>query len=277
MYPHDERAEEAYFGLLRQTFTAELFADPPKGYPEIEPIFIVGLPRTGTTLLEQMLGAHSAVFAAGELHAFGREFSRAVATPARQELKRGIEKIDFETLGRNYSDAVEFRVERKRTFTDKYPINYQLAGPIGLSLPNAKIVHVHRNPMDTCFSNYKQLFSLGSMRHCYNLMAMGRHYLRYRSLMEHWRRVMPGRILDVTYEELVKDTEVCLKRVLNTCNLSWEDAVLQFHESNRSVATASAAQVRQPIHRESVGRWRKHAEHLSGLIELLSSNGIRVS
>lgn len=279
-YPYDEKADIEYFDNLLRIFDASFFERSPKGFCTSAPIFIIGLPRTGTTLLEQMLGEHSEVFAAGELHTFKNEFSKiSVQEPdkvVRSDWQANIGNIDFEKLGRNYIENIRYRVEESRVFTDKYPLNYELAGAIGLALPQARIIHLTRNPMDTCFSNFKQLFSLGSCRYSYDLESMGNHYLRYRILMAHWHQSMPGRILDVAYEDLVTETEASVRRVLNYCGLRWEDRCLEFHNSTRNIATASTAQVRRPIHRQSIGRWKQHVDSLSVLIELFRGNDIAV-
>ncbi len=277
-YPHDEMAESAYFDNLKRIFSPSLFGLTPKGFNTSAVIFIIGLPRTGTTLLEQILAQHSEVLAAGELQTFNHAFSRIFKQKSVDVTRRGWQEdfatVDFETLGREYLENTQFRVGDSRFFTDKYPHNYQLAGAIGLALPHAKIIHMTRNAMDTCFSNFKQLFSLGSCRYSYDLEAMGQHYIKYRSLMNHWHQLMPGKILDVAYEDLVSRPETSIRRVLKYCGLRWQDNCLEFHNSTRNVATASTAQVRQPLYRSGVGRWKYHAENLSPLVKLFTQNDI---
>jgi len=275
-YPHDEKAEKETFDNLHRIFDAALFESHPQGHARSAPIFIIGMPRTGSTLLEQILGRHDEVFPAGELRTFNVEFTRMCMPRSGKAQQRRWQKdfanIDFAELGRRYMDNVQFRLDESRFFTDKYPLNYQLAGAIALALPDAKIIHTFRDPMDTCFSNFKQLFSLGSCRYSYDLATMGRHFLRYRKLMDHWRQMLPGRIQDVAYEDLVTDQETTARRVLDHCGLNWQDACIDANRSIRPVATASAAQVRQPIHRRSIGRWKHHADHMSGLVEMLGAD-----
>lgn len=274
-YPHDEEGEIETFDNLHRIFDAALFDRKPVGHAASAPIFIVGLPRTGSTLLEQILGRHGAVFPAGEMRTFNVEFTRMCRPKSGKAQKRRWQEdfasIDFAELGQRYMDAVRFRVDQSRFFTDKYPINYQLAGAIALALPEAKIIHTTRDPMDTCFSNFKQLFSPGSCRYSYDLESMGRHFLRYRNLMDHWHQVLPGRILDVAYEELVTDPETTVQRVLNHCDLDWQDASLDFDRPTQPVATASTAQVRQPVHQRGIGRWKHHADKMTGLMKLLGT------
>ena len=158
-------------------------------------------------------------------------------------------------------------------FVDKLPINYLYIGLIAKALPNARIVHVVREPIDSCFASYKQLFA-DAYYHSYDQCEMACHHIRYRRLMEHWRTVLPGRFVDVAYEDVVGDFEAEARRIIQHLGLAWEDACLQFHTNAAAVTTASAVQVRRPVHQRSVARWRCYEKQLQPMIETLRSAGL---
>ena len=156
-----------------------------------------------------------------------------------------------------------------RFFTDKNPNNYVHAGLVHLILPNAKIIDARRHPLDSCFGSYKQLFAQGQA-FSYDLVELGEHYLQYQRLMDHWRDVLPGKLLEVRYEEVVADLEGQVRRILDHCGLPWDERCLRFHETDRAVKSASSEQVRQPIYSTSVHTWRRYEAHLGPLIEVLA-------
>jgi hypothetical protein len=153
-------------------------------------------------------------------------------------------------------------------FTDKNPNNYVYVGFLHLILPNAKIINARRHPLDSCFGSYKQLFAKGQP-FSYDLVELGENYLQYQRLMDHWHEVLPGKVLDVHYEEVVADLEGQVRRILEYCELDWEDSCLQFHETSRAVKSASSEQVRRPIYSSSINSWRHYESHLGDLIEVL--------
>ena len=244
-----------------------------------EPIFIVGLPRTGSTLLERILGSHSDVFAAGELQNFAVELVKlAKSTFAGERLDKLslVEKstqLDFSMLGKRYLDSTRPRTGSTRFFIDKMPLNFLYIGLIHLALPKARIIHLTRHPMDACYAIYKTPFDQ-AYPYSYDLQDLGRYYIAYRQLMEHWHALLPGRILDVAYEDLVSDTEGTIRQVLEHCDLPWQPACLNFHENLSPTNTASAAQVRQPVYTSSVAKWRHVEQWLAPLQAILDKAGI---
>jgi tetratricopeptide (TPR) repeat protein len=260
------------FERIRSVFTAELLRDKQKfGDPSSVPVFIIGMPRSGTTLVEQILASHPRVFGAGELHELqnlattiraptGTEFPEVVAAMSGEQLRE---------LGVSYLRAIQRRGPRAERITDKMPANFMWAGLITLVLPNARIIHTRRDPRDTALSCFSILFEAGQ-DHTYDLAELGRYIRAYQNLMEHWRTMLPaGVMLDVQYEEVVGNLEVEARRIVAHCGLDWNDACLAFYKTERSVRTASATQVRQPIYQSSVGRWRRYEDQLQPLLQAL--------
>jgi len=233
------------------------------------PIFIVGMPRSGTTLIEQILASHPQVFGAGELGFFEQAVDAVRGTlpgaPAFPELAPALAEEHFYALGRHYVDKLRERAPNAARITDKMPGNFIFAGLIQLALPRATIIHAVRDPLDTCVSCFGVHFTRGQPQ-TYDLAELGRYYRHYRSLMAHWRRVLPpGRIFEMRYEELVADTEAVTRRLLDHCGLAWDPRCLDFHRTERPVRTASAMQVRKPIYTSSIGRWRRYEKFLAPL------------
>jgi tetratricopeptide (TPR) repeat protein len=243
------------------------------GHPSTEPIFVVGLPRSGSTLIEQILASHSQVEGTSELPYAGvvsaslnRNRADGINYP-HAVLELGAEH--FKRLGQDYLDFAQIhRTEGKPFFIDKMPNNFPTIGFLHLILPNAKIIDARRYPLDSCLSCYRQLFARGQS-FTYDLTDIGEYYLQYQRMMDHWHEVLPGRCLTVQYEDVVTDFENQVRRLLEYCELPFEDACINFHETDRPVRTASSEQVRQPIYIESVNFWRNHEAHLAELIEVL--------
>jgi len=242
-------------------------------------IFIVGMPRTGTTLVERILGSHGRVTSVGE----AVDFPQLMAESARKaharsgstdpDLVRASLSMDFAELGRNYRAAVGQLAESREHAVDKLPSNFRYCGIIHKALPRATIVHLTRDPMDTCYAVFKTLF-VDAYHFAYQLDELAEFYVAYRRMMDHWHAVMPGVIVDVSYEDLVSDPEAQCRRLLERCGLEWQDQVLDFHRSDRASTTASAAQVRQPIYRSSVQKWRNHARPLQPVLQRLAKAGL---
>jgi tetratricopeptide (TPR) repeat protein len=233
------------------------------------PVFIVGMPRSGTSLVEQILASHPAVFGAGELDDI-RQIS--VALPSLL----GVSSPYPECLERNnphsLNKMVDRYVDRLREFsnnaahiTDKMPLNYLYLGLIDLLFPSARVIHIVRNPLDTCLSCYFQEFTTTNS-YAYDLESLGAYYKQYERIMEHWKNVLKIRMLEVKYEELVDDQENISRQIIDFCGLDWDDRVLRFYETKRSVATPSFDQVRQPMYRNSIERWKNYERHLGPLI-----------
>jgi tetratricopeptide (TPR) repeat protein len=246
-----------------------------------EPIFIIGMPRTGSTLVDRILSSHSDVFGAGELPDFTLAVVAAVRRQlgrdaARQELIQTAAMLDAAALGSDYLRRTRPRTGRTARFTDKLPINYLYAGLIARALPQARIVHVTRDPVATCYGIYRVLFEQG-YPFSYDLVELADYYVGYRRLMDHWHASMPGRIIDFSYEALVEDASTQVAQLLQSVGLSWQSACLGFHSNPAPVATASAAQVRRPIYSSAVNRWRYYERELQPLITRLRAAGIATS
>ncbi|HEX7035656.1 MAG TPA: sulfotransferase [Pseudomonadales bacterium] len=277
----DEALEQAFYDALEQTFTAEwlerdaaaraCFAGAPV------PIFVIGQPRTGTTLVERVISAHSEVHSAGELQQLGLSLRRLVDYRGRErfapELALQAADVDAAALGRAYLAATERQRGTRRCFVDKLPSNFLFVPLILKALPHAKIVHLVRDPMDACFASFKQLFA-DAYPHSYEQGEMARHFARYHRLMAVWRERFPGRFLDVRYEDIVADLEPHARRLIDYLELPWEDRCLEFHRQSGSVATASAVQVREPAHTRSVGRWRRYEQQLAPMRAALAAAGV---
>jgi tetratricopeptide (TPR) repeat protein len=266
---------------IRQVYGPRMFDGQVAGCDDDSAIFVIGMPRTGTTLVERVLDSHPQVRSAGELNDFGTELvrlaSRLPGGPAssRVEFVDRTARLDFRALGEAYLRATQPLRAGTPRFVDKLPFNYLYAGLIHLALPRARIVCLRRHPMDTCYAMYKQLFR-DAYPFSYDLDELGRYYGAFEQLMRHWNEVMPGVILTVTYEELVADLEGTARRLLEHCALPWHDECLRFHRNPRASTTASAVQVRQPIYDTSVGKWRHYASQLEPLRATLARGGIDI-
>jgi tetratricopeptide (TPR) repeat protein len=256
---------------------------PEKGNPDPSPIIIVGMPRTGTTLVDRILSSHPDVGSAGELQAMPLAVKRLAGTSSRTVIDpdtvMASGAVDPAALGDAYlSNADHHRPAGVPRFIDKLPANFLYVGHIARALPNARIICLRRNPMDTVWSNYKNLFASQSAYYAYSydLMDTARYYARFDRLMGLWDRLFPGRVLQLSYEALVADQEAQTRRLLEHCGLSWEEACLSFHENSAAVATPSAAQVRRPLNADAVGRWRAHEEAMRPVAAWLEAQGIAI-
>jgi tetratricopeptide (TPR) repeat protein len=253
-------------------------AEPVRGCQSGEPIFIVGLPRTGSTLVERILGSHSAVFAAGELNHFAAALVAAAQAGNEQPLPRpqliaATRELDFTAVGADYLQRTRPATAQRPRFTDKLPLNYLYCGLIRRALPNARIVHVTRHPMASCYAMFKTLFRDG-YPFSYDLADIAQYYVGYRRLMDHWRRTLPGALYEISYERLIADQEQESRALLAACGLNWEDACLEFHRNPSATTTASATQVRRPIYDTSLNQWRHYEEQLGELKMRLQHAGI---
>ncbi len=240
------------------------------GAPAADPIFIVGLPRAGSTLIEQILASHSRVEGTRELADVPRLVAQLQGRDSRYPgILSSMTGEDFRRLGEKYlSDSRAYRLMGRPRFIDKMPNNFRHIGLIHLMLPNAKIIDVRREPMACCFGNFKQLFAQGQV-FTYDLRDIARYYRTYLDLMRHWHAALPGRVLTVHYENVVDDLEGSVRLLLEFCGLEFEPACVSFHETRRSVRTASSEQVRQPIYRDGLTQWRHFEPWLEPLREAL--------
>ncbi|MGH8158629.1 MAG: sulfotransferase [Rhodanobacter sp.] len=275
-YPHDEARATALVERLSAVFSTDFFANRPQPvHAGKAPIFIVGMPRSGTTLIEQILASHPGVYGAGELTELD-DMLRSLATKNGEhtstypEVAATLSADEFRRLGEAYTERAGRLAPQAERITDKLPVNYLHVGMIHLMLPHAKIIHAMRDPMDSCFSCYARLFEGNNLDFTYDLGTVGRYYVRYIQLMQHWQRVLPaGTVLDLRYEDMVADTEGQARRLLDYLGLPWDARCLEFHRNQRVVRTASIAQVRKPIYRSSVARWKHFEAHLGPLLDIV--------
>ncbi len=251
------------------------------GQADKAPIFVVGMPRTGTTLVDRIISSHREVGSAGELQCMPLAAKRLSGTRSRTvidpETVMASAAIDPAQLGAAYLElASHHRPQETPRFTDKLPANFLYVGHIARALPNARIVCLRRNPLDTLWSNYKNLFASQSAfyAYSYDLMDTARYYARFDRLMALWERLFPGRILQLSYEGLVADQEGETRRLIAHCGLDWDEACLNFHQNTAAVATPSAAQVRRPINAEGIGKWRNHAAAMEPVRKWFAAQGI---
>lgn len=284
---YDVKNDISLFEEMADTYTKE-YADSniiAAGPESPVPIFIVGMPRTGTTLVERILGSHSEVYPRGEhfglitqLHEL---LPKTETVPDRlvflsKNLIRQSTKIDHKKLGEKYMEQVRWRAQGQRYITDKLPINFYYVGLIRQALPHARIIHLKRDPMDTCISNLKQYFTEGAYLFSYDLEDLSAYYLAYHRLMAHWHDVYPGMILDVNYEDLVHNIEGEARRLLDHCALDWQPDCLKFHENITPTASRSARQVREALYTSSVGGWKRYEKYVQPLVAHFRANGIAI-
>jgi tetratricopeptide (TPR) repeat protein len=271
---YDEAESLALFERIRTVFTADLFERKAgSGDPCPVPVFVVGMPRSGTTLVEQILASHSKVFGAGEREDLGATIAGFEANgEAFPERVRRLSSQELRQFGSNYIGAIRASFPTAERIVDKMPINFLYVGLIHLALANARIIHVRRDPIDTCFSCFSMLF-VGDQPYTYDLGELGRYYRAYEALMAHWRQVLPpGVMIEVRYEDIVDDLQGQAAAMVGHCGLAFEESCIAFHETRRPVRTASSTQVRQPIYRSSVGRWRAYEHLLQPLRQVLEAS-----
>ncbi|WP_321899592.1 tetratricopeptide repeat-containing sulfotransferase family protein [Paraburkholderia heleia] len=265
-FVYDSAAAGAWMGRIAQAFDAVRMAGSRDDAASSLPVFVIGMPHSGTTLIEQILASHPQVKGAGELPAL------RLAVDARGlpvEALAALPDDALAALGRDYLGRVEPLADGAARVVDKMPANFLYAGLIARCLPNARIIHARRDPVDTCLSCYSKLF-VGEQRFTYDQTELGEFYHYYEQLLAHWRKVLPAdRFIEVDYEALVDDVKHESRRMVAFLGLPWDDACLAFHENPRVVRSASVSQVRQPIYATSRGRWRRYAAHLQPLLAAL--------
>ena len=266
---YDPKAIEALSERLKQFFTEERFQENKDfGDNSSAPIFIVGLPRSGSTLIEQILASHSKIEGTMELpnimniaRKLGNSTKDRTAYP---EVIESLQGSDLTDLGKSFIDETQFLRTGKQYFIDKMPNNFSHIGLIKLILPNAKVIDARRNPMDTCFSCFKQLFARGQA-FTYDLSEIARYYVNYVNLMDHWDKVLPGYVFKVQHEDLINNQEGVTRDLIDFCEVDFESSTLEFYKTKRAVKTASSEQVRQPINTKGVNQWKNYEAHLKDL------------
>lgn len=255
---------------------------PGYGHDSTEPIFVFGMPRTGTTLVERILSSHPDVASAGELREFGIAIRKAcgigLLASSRHATTARISAIDWKQLGETYLRSTRHVTGRAPRFIDKFTHNFPYAGFIARTFPNAKLACLRRNPVDTCLSNFRQLFSrkLPYYNYSFDLADTGNYFILFDRLMAYWRQRLPGRILEVDYENLVHAQRATTKKIIDFCGLPWHESCLDFHANASPVATASSVQVRAAMYTSAVRRWHKYRPQLAGLQSLLERAGIMI-
>jgi Flp pilus assembly protein TadD len=264
-----------FFDAIREAFPKEAFANRKyAGIQDERPVFIIGMPRSGSTLVEQILSSHPDVYGAGEVkylsRALGQLRDRFPSLPKYPQMMEKITSAQLDIVGKNYLVALSNGADGTKRITDKLLTNYFFVGLIHMLYPKAKFIHTARDPVDTCLSGFTKLFK-DDMPHSYDLGELGRYYCKYRELMEHWEKVLPKRtIKTVVYEDVVADTEKEARALIEFIGLDWNEKCLAFHKSDRPVKTASVAQVRKPIYKTAVKRWKKYGDGLKPLADAIA-------
>ncbi len=271
---YNEAETFGFFDSIRATFTKDLLANNKyEGIDDERPVFIVGMPRSGSTLVEQILSSHPDVYGAGEVkylsRALGQLRDRFPSLPKYPEMAQKITPAQLDIVAKNYLAALTKGAGDAKKITDKLLTNYFFVGLIHMLFPKAKFIHTARDPIDTCLSGFTKLFK-DDMPHSYDLGELGRYYGKYRELMAHWEEVLPaGTMTSVVYEDVVANTEKEAKDLIKFLGLDWNDKCLEFHKSDRPVKTASVAQVRKPIYKTAVKRWKKYGNGLKPLADAI--------
>jgi tetratricopeptide (TPR) repeat protein len=271
---YKESETHGFFETIAKLFPKEAFEN--RKYPGLDddrPVFIVGMPRSGSTLVEQILSSHPDIYGAGEVKHLSRSLAilrdRFPSLPKYPEMVAKMTPAQLDIVAKNYQQAIGKGAGEAKRITDKLLTNYFFLGLINLLFPKAKVINTQRDPVDTCLSGFTKLFK-DDMPHSYDLGELGRYYAKYRELMEHWREVLPeGFMTTVVYEDVVADTEKEAKRLIEFLGLPWDPKCVDFHKSDRPVKTASVAQVRKPIYKTSVKRWKKYGEGLQPLVNAI--------
>ena len=281
--PYAFARDAANFDAIERTWP-KVAASTVQGAPKDAPIFVIGMPRTGTTLVDRILSQHSQVKSAGELSDFALELKRRAGTPSAYVLNAATlaagHRLDLSALGKAYvSRARRVVGQDVPKFVDKMPLNFFYVPLILRALPRARVVCVRRHPLDTILSNYRQLFATGYSYYGYaqDLVWTADYYVRFDRLISVFRQALPPeQFTEVAYEDVVADIEREARRLIGFCGLAWEQQCVNFHENAAPVATASSSQVRQPLYATSVGRWRRYFKHLKPAIDVLEANGIAI-
>ena len=271
-----------FFDEIRSIFSEEFFQKRPyEGNPTTLPIFVIGMPRSGSTMTEQIIQSHPDVYGAGEIKTLsaciGAVRMKYPSLPKFPQMAKVMRPMHFAGIADRYLKAISSYSPTAKRVTDKLLTNYYFAGLLHTLYPNAKIIHTMRSPVDTCLSSWTKLFK-DDMPHSYDFKELGRYYGKYYELMAHWRKVLPpGVMLDVQYETVVADPETKAREIIAFLGLEWDERCLKFHESDRPVKTASVSQVRKPLYKSSVERWRRYGPGLNPLVESLEASGVPVS
>jgi len=258
-----------YLKLSKKVFTRKLLASGLSGSDSAVPVFVVGMPRSGSTLIEQIISSHPKAAAAGEMKDFGN-LMMSICQPDsvanfRAAWGESLNQDKLQSLAGQYLESLTYGHKGTQRIVDKMPDNYNFLGPIALLFPNARIIHSIRNPVDTCLSCYFQRFN--EVGWSYDLKQIAERYCVYREAIKYWKRVLPEEhIYEVHYEDLIADPELQSRKLIEACRLEWDPACLNYYDQNHSIATASLWQARQPIYKSSVRRWAHYAPYIGDLL-----------
>ena len=270
---YSSKKTKKFFSVIKDSFGEDLFegSNLTSNYGD-NIIFVLGLPRSGTSLVEQILASHSKVYGAGELRFFRDAIVRSFYQIEDRSFPKNIKdhkNSAFKKVAQYYLEYVSKLKHEGKIIVDKMPYNFIYIGMVALVFPGAKIILVERNALDNCYSIFKQRFGTGNS-FSYSLKEVGQYYNIYHDLMDHWFSVLRNNIYSIHYEDIVKDLVKHSKSLINYCDLEWEEACLDFHQTERDVRTASAVQVRQPIYNSSVGLWKKYEKELDPLVKIIN-------
>lgn len=272
-FQHNAQERSEFFQRIENVFGEELLKQiSDAGVEDNNPIFILGMPRSGTSLIEQILSSHSKVHGAGELP-FLNKLCTTLASAGNKPFPENFvdqPQSTLKNIGEQYINAIGSLSQDTHFVTDKMPHNFRFVGLISAILPNARIIHCRRDPMDTCFSIFKNNFG-GLHAYSYDLEELGIYYRSYLQLMNHWERILPGKIYNIDYETVIADSETEIRKLLDHLQLDFEPACLSFHETKRVVTTVSAPQVRQPVYKHSIEKWKQYESQLEPLRNKLFS------
>ncbi|MFL2844620.1 MAG: tetratricopeptide repeat-containing sulfotransferase family protein [Alphaproteobacteria bacterium] len=277
---YDIKVKEELAFSIKENFDKELFKNNTlSGNSSIRPIFILGMPRSGTSLVEQILSSHSKVFGGGEIQNLEEVIKKVFMKNNLSDIFKILNSLKpndniFSKIGDKYLDEISLINNNKIFFTNKMPFNFRLIGMIKLCLPGAKIIHCKRDPIDNCLSNYKNFFISDAMKFSNNLKDLGKFYNLYFDLMKFWNGILPNYIYDINYEDLVNNQKNSIYRLLNFCNLDWEDTCLEFYKTKRAVDTASSVQVRKPTYSSSIDSWKNYKILLKPLLKELDLKNV---
>lgn len=267
--------EKNEFLRIKQIFNEKLFNKfKVSGNQDFSPIFILGMPRSGTTLVEQIISSHPEVFGGDELN-FLTDIVKKNFKDKNFELIlqkfSSLNEHDLIKLGTEYINNLKNKSNNSNRTTDKLPINFKWIGLIKLLVPNSKIIHCYRNPEDNCLSIFKNFFTSKELTFAYNLEEIIEFYNLYENLMIYWKKLLPKFIIDIKYENIVQNPEEQIKSLIDNCNLSWNDTCLKFYNNKRAISTASDAQARKKIYKTSINTWKKYEKHLKKSFQKLTA------
>jgi Tfp pilus assembly protein PilF len=272
-FDFDISFEVKQFELLKKNFSKPFFQKHIlSGFKSKQPIFIVGMPRSGTSLVEQIIASHPEVYGAGELAYLANVVNKYFKQIVPEDFFKAINLSDssiFANIGKDYVNSINLISNNRNYVTDKMPVNFRLIGFIKIALPNAKVIHCMRSSKDVCLSIYKNFFGQEVMPWAYDQKELAIYYNNYVHLMDHWNEILPNYIYNIQYEDLISNQEYETKKLIEFCQLSWDDSCLKFYNNKRSVSTASVNQVRKNIYKSSINSWKNYENELADLFKVL--------